>query len=347
VTFDPVDRYLNTQALRASRRHRLRPLTSTDLIDLSFRVYQNLGRSILSGTLIPTLFSLAAVAFMLNYAAPAFFTTTDATNIWTQVGESAFAMTLALLVAGPLLLLGVTYTSIYVTHLVSDYLLGDAVDIEAAGNSARRKLGKIFWLNLRQLLIASSGLVIGILLLMASALLNASMPMGSATNWLIALLAIGSIVSGVIVMFVVVMRESLAGPAAVLEGLPASQAAKRSVRLMRGVGHQPSGYGALWLAGLLVFLLVLMIWGGFMLVLGMLGVFEVLASITTAIPFGGVVQVAIDLLPWFLTLLLVVPVWATITTLLYYERRVRLEAYDVEALAQDVWRSYRAGRFEF
>ncbi|MEQ1936128.1 MAG: hypothetical protein ABL962_19915, partial [Fimbriimonadaceae bacterium] len=54
----------------------------------------------------------------------------------------------------------------------------------------------------------------------------------------------------------------------------------------------------------------------------------------------------LEIIPTFLAIWLLVPVWAVTTTLIYFERRVRLEGYDIEALAQDVWRNDRDHRFE-
>jgi hypothetical protein len=41
-----------------------------------------------------------------------------------------------------------------------------------------------------------------------------------------------------------------------------------------------------------------------------------------------------------------IPVWCTTTTILYFERRIRLEGYDIELLARDMVRSRKESRFE-
>jgi hypothetical protein len=57
-----------------------------------------------------------------------------------------------------------------------------------------------------------------------------------------------------------------------------------------------------------------------------------------------IIEGACDLIPIYLTLWVCVPVWAVTVTIIYYERRVRLEGYDIEALAADVWRPERENR---
>jgi hypothetical protein len=41
-----------------------------------------------------------------------------------------------------------------------------------------------------------------------------------------------------------------------------------------------------------------------------------------------------------------VPVWSTVATVLYFERRVAQEGFDIEMLSQDVMRSHRGHRFQ-
>ena len=57
-----------------------------------------------------------------------------------------------------------------------------------------------------------------------------------------------------------------------------------------------------------------------------------------------IVEGVVGLLPYFLSLWVTIPVWAVTVTIIYYERRVRLEGYDIEALAQDVWHPNREDR---
>ena len=57
-----------------------------------------------------------------------------------------------------------------------------------------------------------------------------------------------------------------------------------------------------------------------------------------------IVEGVLALVPYFLSLWVVIPVWAVTVTIIYFERRVRLEGYDIEALAADVWHPEREDR---
>ena len=77
-------------------------MTSSEVIDTAIRIYQQLGWSFLKATVVPSLFIVAALAFIIDYVLPSFFTTKDASNLTTQFGEVAFAVGLAIVVGGPL-----------------------------------------------------------------------------------------------------------------------------------------------------------------------------------------------------------------------------------------------------
>jgi hypothetical protein len=51
---------------------------------------------------------------------------------------------------------------------------------------------------------------------------------------------------------------------------------------------------------------------------------------------------AFDLIPPFLIIWTLLPVWASVITIVYYERKIRLEGYDIDVLASEISRSSRA-----
>jgi hypothetical protein len=58
-----------------------------------------------------------------------------------------------------------------------------------------------------------------------------------------------------------------------------------------------------------------------------------------------VVIAGVDLLPYYLAIWTLIPVWATTLTVIYYERRIRLEGFDIEAMASQIKTDDRASRF--
>ena len=103
-----------------------------ELFDLSMRVYRVLGWRILAASAVPTVFSLAGFAFLLQYVMPGFASTTQGTSQQGQVAEAAINMLLGIFVAGPLILIGISMATTYIAPLVSNFMHGLPPDYKAA-----------------------------------------------------------------------------------------------------------------------------------------------------------------------------------------------------------------------
>lgn len=321
-------------------------MTSSEIIDSAIRVYQQLGWTFLKLTVVPTLFIVAAIAFVTQYVLPAFFVTKDASSLSTQFGEVAFAVGLAAFVGGPLLVMGVSATTAIVIQLVSDYMLGNVPSSEAAIRAAKRTLITLFRVHFWELLLSCGGIVAAIGLSILSSLLDKTIQNESVIAGLIALCALCGFGVGGLMFLVIVSRHALSAPIAVLENVGPRAASKRSVQLMKGMGPIVSGYGNVWSLYAVLFFVSLITYVGLGQVLGQLGYPDRFASYLDNLPFSGVLIEALRLIPTFLWVWSIVPVWSATITIIYYERRIRLEGYDIEALAADVWRSDRQNRFE-
>ena len=346
MTSDPIERFFVERAARLNRRARLRTMTSSEVIDHAIRVYQQLGWTFLKATVVPTLFVVAAIAFVLDIVRPMLFTTSDASNLTTQYSEVLVALALAILVGGPLVIIGVSATTAIVTQLVSDYMLGNVPSIDGAIRAARRTLGSLIRVHFFEFILACSGVIAGFGLSILSSVLDQSTDQDNLVAGLVAFLAICGFVFGGLFFLLVVSRHALAAPIAVLEGLGPRDAARRSVQLMKGAGTITSGYGHVWSLYTVLFFVSLLVGTGLSGFLSFIGLQERLVVLFDNLPYGGVLIKALELLPLFLWVWAMVPVWATTVAIIYYERRIRLEGYDIEALAADVWRTDRQTRFE-
>jgi hypothetical protein len=96
----------------------------------------------------------------------------------------------------------------------------------------------------------------------------------------------------------------------------------------------------------LLLLLFLFVYGGITGCLSIAGYPENIRGLIGGWPFSPVLVEALGVLPYFLVIWTLMPLWAIATTIIYYDRRIRLEGYDIEALAEDVWRADRSRRFE-
>jgi hypothetical protein len=317
-----------------------------ELLDLSSRLYQTMGPTILRLTAVPTLACVASVAFVLDYVLPAFGVTRAPESVGAQVGEAAVHLFVALGIASPLFLLGLSYSMGIVVALVSDYMLGNLPDPENAVRTARRSLRTTLLVNLYEVLVGWSGVIAATFFLMLSALLSESMPQDNLAAGGVAALAVFSYIVGFLVLPFVLGRHLLAAPAAIVERLATVAAIRRSTELLAGTRWQPSGYGAVMaLIGLVMCLLVL-VTTGIALSIGIVGSLEESKLFTDYPVLGELLAKIGHLIPWYLAIWTLVPVWCATATILYYERRIRLEGFDIESLAKDVWRTDRQSRFE-
>lgn len=317
-----------------------------EVFDLALRCYQRLGWTYLRLTLIPTLLCLTAYLFVTQALIPSLFLTSHANSQNAQIGEAIITVALTLFAAAPLFLIGLSWSTCVVTQLVSDTLLGNSPSATAAIATARRSIGRVFGANLYQLFFSTLGLLLSAMLLMTSGLLTQITASDNLIAGVVAVVGSFGILVGAILFLVGICRYALAPPISVLEGAGAKVAARRSVQLQKTLGYHPAGAGTVLGLIFLCGLVYLLIDGGIGSTFGMVGVRQFLNNLFAGIPSGGVFLQALRILPSFLALWTVIPFWSASITILYYERRVRLEGYDIEALAADVWRTDLQARFE-
>lgn len=346
MTSDPVERFFVERAARLNRRARLKTMSSGEAIDIAVRIYQQLGWTFLKSTILPALFVVAALAFVKDYVLPSFFSTKDAASLTTQYGEVAFAIGLAILVGGPLVIIGVSMTTAIVTQLVSDYMLGNVPSLDGATRAAVRTLPTLIAVHFWEFLLACSGILAAFALSILSSTLDKTTGQENITAGIVALSAMMGFAAGGLIFLVVVSRHALAAPVAVLEGLKPRAAAKRSVELLRGSGPIVSGYGHIWSLYIVLFFVSFLMAAGLSGFLSLIGFESFTASLFDDLPYGGLLIKAVGLIPLMIWVWTMVPIWATSVAIVYYDRRIRLEGYDIEALAADVWRTDRQTRFE-
>jgi hypothetical protein len=340
---DAALEYLDRRMRESDRRAMLRPLASGERLDLAMRVYRAVGLPILRQTAVPMVMVYLVVAFYLAFVFPRFFLTRDPDSVAVQAGEAAFTLAASLFVALPLLLQGASYAVAVVTRLTADCLVGEVPDEGAAAATARRLLPRMVLLNLRTVLSGAFVLFGALALLLLSALL------ARFEAWFVllsALLGMAGIAFSAIAMLIVVARHSLAPAALVLEKAPPGLAVRRSLDLLRHQNPHGSGYDGLTSVFGLTAVLAAVVGIGFGMAFGLVPVADLVPQLLgTSLP-ARALQDAAERIPWFLALWLATPAWAVATTILYLDRRIRLEGYDIDILQQDVRRSHREGRFQ-
>ena len=311
-------------------------------MDMAVGAYQQLGPTILKYTVVPTLISFAAMAFITGYVIPSMGVTKDASNVRVQAGEFLSLLALALFVGVPLFLMGLSYISAFVTGMVSDYMVGAVPDPNANAQRARQMIPKMLAITGWEILWALGPLIVSGLLFLASAMFGSN----DDAPFAVASVAAVAFFVGIITFPIVVCRQILAVPVGFIEGSKVLKCSKRSVMLMRGSVHHTSGYATVVSLALTCFTLIAFLWIGISAGLEMLGTAPWLESLTAGNMAHDLLEQASEFIPLFLTLWFVLPVWSATATILYYERRTRLEGLDIESLAQDVYRHAKTNRFE-
>lgn len=336
MTSDPLARYLSQTAVKAHRRARLRPMSGSQITDLALRVYRSLGWTFLRLCALPSVFCLAALAFVFYFAVPQLQFTRDASSVTGQVWEAFVVLLVSLGVAGPLFIVGITLSSSIVVRLAADYLLGNPLEEGDAMREAIAGLGKLFLVMLWEMLAGFGAILVSVVIMLAGSLLSTVTPSDSPWAGIVAVVGIIGLMVGIIIFLAIASSHALSVPVAILEGATARAAARRSRALMKVTRYHGSGSGHVWgLYGLLA-LVSLVIWGGCALIFNLAGLREVLENATMGVPLQALVLRAIDLLPACVMVWALVPVWATAITVIYYERRIRLEGYDIEVLASEI-----------
>ncbi|MDR3687857.1 MAG: hypothetical protein P4L46_00660 [Fimbriimonas sp.] len=336
VTSDPVARYLTQRGAKYDRKNRMRPMSTGEMLDTALRIYQRLGLTFLRMTVPAALLCLAAVGFVQNYVAPDLFTTQGSGSGADVIGEVAAALAMAVFMGGPLLLLGWSYSSSLIVHLVSDYLLGNNPDPDAASQTARAVLPRLFVVNLKELVLSVSGIVVSTLIMGVGGVIAKTSPDTDATAGVVTAIGVLAILPGIFAFLYFAAHDALAAPVAVIEGARSREASKRSRALLKRSGYHLGGTGTIWALYLLLTVIALVLeWGIYAFVL-LLGIRDHLAALLSFLPGEALFLQAFDLAPSFLVIWTLVPVWASVVTIVYYERRVRLEGFDIDVLASEI-----------
>lgn len=321
-------------------------MTTGEVLDMALRVYRNLGWTFLRLTVIPSLFCLGGIGFVVFYVLPSLFVTRHGTDINGQLGETATAVALAFLVGGPLFLIGLAYISAVVIHMTSDYMLGRPIRPEQAAKTAVSRVPALLLVSLRELAISVSGVLVALGIMGLGAVISQHTDSDSPWGGLVVLCGSFGLVAGALVFLYVASTHGLAPAISVLEGEGGNKAAQRSTWLMKAQLGHVSGIGTLFSAfGLMVFA-GLIEWAGFASLFAVLDLDRHVEDLVSGSSLGGLIETAFGLIPPFLVVWTVLPLWAATVTIVYYERRIRLEGYDIEALAEEIGSGERTSRFD-
>lgn len=340
----PALELLDRRLGKAGRTARLQPLSAGEILDVAASLFRRHGRLVLRLTALPVLFCYLAVVFVVEFVGPSFFLTSDPNSLTTQFIEAGTALLVALFVALPLFLIGLGYASALVCRVTADDLTGHVPDEAQIQRSARKALMPVVLSNL-WVLVVPVGMVLVALPFLA---LSAWASTGQSQGWQVAAgaLSIVSIATAPLAAILLILRSALVVPATVTEGLTPRAATKRAVYLLRRQPPHPSGYDHLTNIGLVLVVIGLIAYSGVSVALFLLNLPETIGQILPQQwPIESILGMTLNLLGWYTAFLVTIPLWSVAVTVLYFDRRVRLEAFDLALLDQQVRRTRRESRF--
>ena len=336
MPFDSPQEFYRSRMRSVDRRRLLTPRNTGEILDLATRLYQRLALPLLRLTFPPMLFCFLGLIFFQGFVLPGLWGTSNPDNYSAQVGEVAIAFAVWLLVALPVFAVGLGYATALSGRLVSGYILSQEVDLKEAVESAKAGAITTAKLLFRIVMRATAVLIFAGAMLMFSAYMESSGGQSDAALNFATFLAVVAFIGGIIAAPIMINIDGLAPAVAIVEGVSSKTALRRSRLLIRRRRHIPDGYPALFLTWIICLFMWGLLYVGIDLVLmlaGVTGWVESLGgrSITMAILVEG-----LSALPSFLALWLLVPFLSCSFVTIYFDRRIKIEGFDIETMARDV-----------
>lgn len=336
MTSDPVARYLSRRGAKLDRKNRLRVMNSGEILDTALRVYQRMGLTFLRLTIIPALVCLASSAFVDTFVLPNVFTSSENSGANRMIGEFAGTLLLGVFVGGPLFLIGMSYSSAIVVQLVSSYMIGEAQDADSAVAQATQAIPKLFLLNLRELIVSLSGILVSAAIIGFGGYVNQKTDSSDITAGVLVFIGGAAMLAGIVLFLYFIAWDALSIPVAILEKCPAGQSVRRSRQLLKRAGYHPGGTGTIWSLYVLLAILLMVLQIGMGVSVELVSAHERIESVFGPTALTALSTKLLDLLPTFLTLWTLIPVWASVITIVYYERKIRIEGFDIDILASEI-----------
>lgn len=327
------------------RRELMRPMSRPEMTDLAVSIYRKLGTKILSTALIPTLAIYIVCVCCARFALPSLFTTTTGTSTNQQFADVAIALAFSLLAAMPICIFCLGLISGSTAKLTWSHLLGEKLNLREAERTARKKSGKLAWVIIRASLPTCIGFVFSVGLLGVSALISQQNDtfLGDAA---VAAIGLAGVSLSILLLPFTLTRSALAPCVLVFEKATPKEACKRSLALLSKTPFHGTGYEMFSTLAALNFLVGI---GMLSSISFLISMFNEGIGLETFIQNHAVlsfIKLIISTLPVFLTLLVMIPLWSVVSTIVYVERRIRLEGFDIEVLAHDAQTVGRKVLFE-
>ena len=310
----------------------LEPMSTGDVIDRAVRLYRRNFTPLVAITAVPTLIGYV-VTLMFWYGYTGLLTSASSTR-----GMSITAIWMFALggLGYPIWMFALLLTVSGLSRVVGDHLmLGTPITFRGCFAAVRRRLGAITWMGLLMVVfLFAAYIVVGIVVVaifLIGALIVGGIAAAQLPQWLSTVILTLSVIVAValvlLLILVVASRVVFLPQIVMIEGESAGNALGRAMRLGKGNWYR--------VGAIVVFTYFVSL--------------SLLAALTLPVfiglYFSGMMTAEFFVSPTWnilytsfrdVTGLLSLPIWIVSFTLLYFDSRVRKEAYDVDLLAREI-----------
>jgi hypothetical protein len=309
----------------------LRPMSTSQVLDRTFQLYRN-NFVLFAGiaALTPALKLIVGLAQLRVVGAP--LLAQGAAPNGTEMQMYLVRTSIAMLAGGVVYLVGTAFASSATIYAVSMVHLGKTTSIRESYSKIRRIFWRILGLIIRVAVLAAWPIFAGYLLIiavtvgMALMIRQAGPTAAGVFAVIVGLAAFTTVIGGVIWMIYALCKYALAIPAATLEDVPGKVSIIRSKYLTQG------RRGRIFLIYLLTFLMAAILTYVLetpALVASKMAFFDTTAHISTA----SLIWIYIA---GFLGGTLAGPIATIAIALVYYDERVRREAFDLQIMMESI-----------
>ncbi len=327
---DPLTLY--QERLNAvDRRRWLYPMTSAELLEAAARIYQVCAQNVLPRTFLLAVVAYFGISFLFAFVIPALFGVNAGAGIASDTSRALVALVIGFFVAIPAAMVGLAGSFVVAMQAAEPVVMGEAEPLRPADSISPLR---ITWLLTGVAALSFAPILLCVILITAGAWLETA---GISALAIVLALAGWFLAFGAIPFAVVVYaRLSLAPCIAVRERLRGLAAIRRSWQLSKTRGRIGGITEPIFYVLLIFLFLAGGIFGIVSLAIHFLTIQPVIDGWLNGMIWGQFGRAALSVLPGFFVIWLLTPFLAIATTLLYFDRLIRLEAFDIRVLARDV-----------
>ncbi|MBA4292826.1 hypothetical protein C0431_07615 [bacterium] len=332
---DPIELHLK-RVNNLDRRQFLRPMSASELLERAARVYQLTARTIIAQSAIPSLLCFIALVFGATFLLPSFFVVVGGDQLGDDLTRVAIAGLLTLFLAVPLFVFGLGQIYSNAVRESNEYILGDRL----SGEPANKVLPSPNpWRFTVLLTFATAESLLPFFITSGLFIVGAILQSFTPDSLLPGFLAVLGFMMAFLTFFltpVLLLRNSLIPVTAIVEQNLTKSSRTRGRELTKRKGHV-GGIGETMFSALVTTsFIALALFISAQIFTNLILESAPVKSWLGSILLGDLFRSTLEMLPGFTVLWLITPFWAIFCTVAYYDRRIRLEGFDIRILARDV-----------